>query len=119
MKGKFVILQSIRIVAIKSKETRAVICTCRYSSGHVNAYNSANGLNQGLNCPSVGVDDYPCFSTFYYYDPYIDCEITNLRTSIFLKNLCAAFEEWILKISTNSGEQLEMKCRQQARSRNN
>ena len=31
--GKFVILQSLGIIAIKSSETRAVIYTCRYSSG--------------------------------------------------------------------------------------
>ena len=30
---KIVILQSIRIIAIKSREKRAVIYTCRYSSG--------------------------------------------------------------------------------------
>jgi len=33
-KEKFVILQSIGIIAIKSSETRAVIYTCRYCSGH-------------------------------------------------------------------------------------
>ena len=41
----FVIIQSIGIIAIRSSETRAVIYTCRYSSGHFNSYNSANGLN--------------------------------------------------------------------------
>ena len=35
-KEKFVILQSIGIVAIKSSETRAVIYTCRYSSRQFN-----------------------------------------------------------------------------------
>ena len=30
-KEKFVILQSIGIIVIKSKETRRVICTCRYT----------------------------------------------------------------------------------------
>ena len=44
-------LQSIGIIAIKNRETRAVIYTCRCCSGHFNPYNSANGLNQGLNCP--------------------------------------------------------------------
>jgi len=34
VKGKFVILQSIGIIAIKSSKTKAVIYTCRYSSGH-------------------------------------------------------------------------------------
>ena len=33
-KEKFVILQSIGIIAINSSETRSVIYTCRYSSGH-------------------------------------------------------------------------------------
>jgi len=33
-KEKIVILQSIGIIAIKSSETRSVIYTCRYSSGH-------------------------------------------------------------------------------------
>ena len=44
-KEKFVILQSIGILVIKNRETRAVIYTCRYSSGHFNPYNSAKGLN--------------------------------------------------------------------------
>ena len=35
-KKNFVILQSIGIIAIKSSETRAVIYTCRYSSGQFN-----------------------------------------------------------------------------------
>ena len=48
---KIVILQSIRIIVIKSWETRAVIHTCRYSNGHFNPYNLANGLNLGLNFP--------------------------------------------------------------------
>jgi len=33
-KEKLVILQSIGIIVIKSKETRVVTYTCRYSSGH-------------------------------------------------------------------------------------
>ena len=32
---KLVILQSIGIIAIKSKETRVITYTCRYSSGHI------------------------------------------------------------------------------------
>jgi len=34
IRKKFVILQSIGIIAIKIRETRAVIYTCRYSSKH-------------------------------------------------------------------------------------
>ena len=34
-KEKFVILQSIGIIVIKSKETRVVTYTCVYSSGHL------------------------------------------------------------------------------------
>jgi len=34
-KEKLVILQSIGIIVIKSKETGVVIYTCRYSSGHL------------------------------------------------------------------------------------
>jgi len=34
-KEKFVILQLIRIIVIKSKETRVVTFTCRYSSGQL------------------------------------------------------------------------------------
>jgi len=34
-KKKLVILQSIGIIVIKSKETRVVTYTCRYSSGHL------------------------------------------------------------------------------------
>ena len=49
-KEKFIILQSIGIIAIKSSETRAAIHTCKYPIGHFNPYSSANGL-EGLNCP--------------------------------------------------------------------
>jgi len=38
---KFVILQSIGIIVIKSSETRAVIYTCIHSIGNFNLYNSA------------------------------------------------------------------------------
>ena len=34
-KEKLVILQSIGIIVIKSKNTRVVTYTCRYSSGHL------------------------------------------------------------------------------------
>jgi len=34
-KEKFVILQSIGIIVIKSKETKVITYTCRYSSGHL------------------------------------------------------------------------------------
>ena len=34
LQEKLVILQSIGIIAIKSKETMVVTYTCRYSSGH-------------------------------------------------------------------------------------
>ena len=34
-KKKLVILQSIGIILIKSKETRVITYTCRYSSGHL------------------------------------------------------------------------------------
>jgi len=34
-KEKLVILQLIRIIVIKSKETRTITYTCRYSSGHL------------------------------------------------------------------------------------
>ena len=34
-KEKLVILQSIGIIAIKSKETRVVTYTCKYFSGHL------------------------------------------------------------------------------------
>jgi len=35
LKEKLVILQSIRIIIVKSKETRIVTYTCRYSSEHL------------------------------------------------------------------------------------
>jgi len=38
-KETYIILQSIGIIVIKSKETSAFIYTCRYSSGHFNSYN--------------------------------------------------------------------------------
>jgi len=52
-KEKFVILQSIGIIGIKSKETRVIIYTCRYSSGHL------------IPRISAGVDDHPSFLTFF------------------------------------------------------
>ena len=36
-----ILLQPIGIIAIKSRETRAVIYTCRYSSGLFNPHNLA------------------------------------------------------------------------------
>ena len=42
-KEKFVILQDIGIIKIKSKETRVVAYTCRYSSGPL-IPNSANAI---------------------------------------------------------------------------
>ena len=56
-KEKFVILQSIGIIAIKSSETNAVINTYRYSSGQFNPYKLSIRI-------SAGVDDCPCFNTF-------------------------------------------------------
>jgi len=43
-KEKFVILQAIGIIYIKSKETRVVVYTCRYSSGPLNP-NSATAID--------------------------------------------------------------------------
>ena len=61
VRKEFVILKSIGIIAMKSRETRSVIYTCRYSSGHFAV------MSTGI---SAGVDDWPCLSTFYCYDPY-------------------------------------------------
>ena len=46
---KFAILQSIGIIVIKSRETTAVIYTCRYSSGqlYLLVYNFGNNYNIG------------------------------------------------------------------------
>jgi len=44
-KEKLVILQSIGIMVIKSKETRMIIYTCRYSSGHPADMTELYGLN--------------------------------------------------------------------------
>ena len=33
---------------------------------------------------SAGVDDCPCFTTFYCYDPPIDCKITNFSLHLFV-----------------------------------
>jgi len=62
-KKKIVNLQSIGIIAIKSRKTRAVIYTCRYSK--------LNYRDKTSTWISAGVNDCPCFSTFYCYDPYI------------------------------------------------
>ena len=40
VRKKLVILQSIGIIVINSKETRVITYTCRYSSGLFNPYNS-------------------------------------------------------------------------------
>ena len=37
-KEEFVILQSIGIIVIKSKEIRVITYTCRYSNAHFNPY---------------------------------------------------------------------------------
>ena len=36
---------------------------------------------------SAGVGDHPCYLTFYLYDPYIDCKITNFSLNLFVSFL--------------------------------
>ena len=58
---------------MKSKETRVVTFTCRYSSGElIPIIQSCQDELWGLNATriSAGVNDHPCFLTFYNYDPY-------------------------------------------------
>ena len=57
-KEKLVILQSTGIIVIKSKETRVVAYTCRYSSGHL-----IPDMTELIKRISEGVDDHPCFLT--------------------------------------------------------
>ena len=51
---------------MKSSEAREVIYTCRYYSGQL-AELYVLKMSTRI---SAGVDDFPCFTTFYYYDPY-------------------------------------------------
>ena len=50
-KENFVILQSIGIIVIESSETRAVIYTCRHSSGQFNPEFSPLAELYVLKCP--------------------------------------------------------------------
>jgi len=50
-KEKFVILQSIEVIAIKSKETRVVPYTCRYSNGHLIPIIQSYQDELGIKCP--------------------------------------------------------------------
>ena len=65
-KEKFVILQSIGIIVVKQGQssTPADILV-----DIINPYNSATGIKLSTTI-SVGVDDFPCFTTFYCYDSY-------------------------------------------------
>ena len=69
---KFVILQLIGIMAVKSKETRAAAYTCRYSSEHSIPLIQSCQDGLGIKCLLIftGVDDCPCFLPLYSYDPY-------------------------------------------------
>jgi len=50
-KEKLVILQSIRIIVIKSKETRLITYTCRYSSGNLIRIIQSCQDELGIKCP--------------------------------------------------------------------
>ena len=50
-KEKLLILQSIGIVVIKSKETRVIIYTCRYSNGSLIPNSSWHNWIIGIKCP--------------------------------------------------------------------
>ena len=77
-KEKLVILQSIGIIVIKSKETRVIAYTCRYSKGHLIPIIQLCQDELGIKCTriSAGVDDHLCFLTFITMIP-IDCKIIN------------------------------------------
>ena len=50
-KEKRTILHSIGIIVIKSKETRVIINTCRYSSGHLIPIIQSCQDELGIKCP--------------------------------------------------------------------
>ena len=50
-KEKLVILQLIGIIVIKSKETRVITYTCRYSSGHLIPIIQLCQDELGIKCP--------------------------------------------------------------------
>ena len=62
-------------MVIKSKETRVVTYTCRYSSGHLIptiqlCQDELLGIKCPLECLRAYVGDHPCFFTFHNYDSY-------------------------------------------------
>jgi len=50
-KEKLVMVQSIGIIVIKSKETRVITYTCRYSSGHLILIIQLCQDELGIKCP--------------------------------------------------------------------
>ena len=87
---KLVILQSIGIIVIKSKETRVITYTCRYSSGPL-IPNSATvtDWNIGINRPLEYLQVYATtiVSLLFIYVIPIACKITK----IFLILVCLLF----------------------------
>ena len=79
-KEKFVILQAIGIIYIKSQETRVVAYNCRYSSGPLipNSVSHCYRLKYWINCPLeyLQVSATTFFWLFIYMIP-IACKITN------------------------------------------
>ena len=69
-KEKLVLLQSIWIAFIKSKETRVITYTCRHSSGHLIPI--IQSCQDGIKFSLEYLQVCPCFLTFYkyMYDPY-------------------------------------------------
>ena len=73
---KIVILQSIGIIVIKSRETRWSSTSADIPTDNFNPQDSTNRLNQGLNCPNCPLEDLQVqmialvFYFFYYRDPY-------------------------------------------------
>jgi len=72
-KEKLVILQAIGIIVIKQGETRAVIYTCRYSSGQFNLHYNI------CRCRWL-----PLFHLFFIAVIPIDCKITNFSLHSFV-----------------------------------
>ena len=70
IREKFIILQSIGIIFIKSKETKMVTYTCRYCSRHLIPIIQSCEDELGIKWPQCKWSPLNCFLTFYNYDPY-------------------------------------------------
>ena len=92
-KENLVIFQSIGIIVIKSRETRVVTYTCRYSSGHLILNSSWHDWIIGIKCPLEYLQVYrwpplatTLVSLLFIYMILIACKITDFSFYLFFWN---------------------------------